>query len=265
MVKKSIIFLLCSWNAYAVNVGDQIRPTNASHPYFDQVGVVVKIETGGNTTQAKIDFDGDGEKDAQVIVEYTWSYEIVNDPNPPPSGNYPIDWSYEKTRYYLIVGNDYWGGASDYILAITYEIVGQATSEEGGMFRVKPKDFFINNFQTQLGQIIHQDYWKFKYSGNEIALYASDNRTILNNFQKRNFYATGSDYTELRFVTEPPYGNFAYYSVDGPQVSSSISMYIGVKGVYSLIGVVPPQRTWTKPDVSHVNFIQIDETFYLNN
>ena len=61
--------------AVAVQIGDRIVPTNANHAYFGQTGVVVKIESGGNTTQAKLDFDGDGVKDSQVIVEYTWSYQ----------------------------------------------------------------------------------------------------------------------------------------------------------------------------------------------
>ena len=62
---------------FGVSVGDQLRPLTNSHPYLGQIGTVVKIESGGNTTQAKLDFDGDGVKDAQVILEYTWSYEIV--------------------------------------------------------------------------------------------------------------------------------------------------------------------------------------------
>jgi hypothetical protein len=83
--KNTLILLLFPTLLMGVQIGDLIVPLNSNHAYVGQVGTVVDIGSNNDTTQAKLDFDGDGEKDAQIIVEFTnsWEYYGTSNPNDP--------------------------------------------------------------------------------------------------------------------------------------------------------------------------------------
>ena len=94
---------LFAYNLFGLEIGDTIRVKAGSHPFYNQIGTVVKIEHGGNTTQAKIDFDGDGVKDGQVIVDYAYTYEVIQDPDPDPDSD-----SDESSFYMEVSGNGFY-------------------------------------------------------------------------------------------------------------------------------------------------------------
>ena len=103
--KNSIILLFFPTFLFGVSVGDRLYVKATNHAYYGQTGTVVKIESGGNTNQAKIDFDGDGVKDSQIIIEFTHSYRIVNDP-PSTYSFVPSDvgrWIFASPNFYKII------------------------------------------------------------------------------------------------------------------------------------------------------------------
>lgn len=164
---KNLLFILLSPTLlFAVSVGDRLYVKSPTHSYYQQTGTVIKIETGGNTTQAKMDFDGDGVKDGQLIVEFQHTYTVVTDDSDPDDNTTNYDRNETKTIYYGFTedfASSGWGNVGEYRFVAKLSITAhwRYFDTSGGSWTITVNDYDIVAHNIPTGHFkVGIDTWR---------------------------------------------------------------------------------------------------------
>jgi hypothetical protein len=206
MVRFTLIFLLINNWSFALQVGDYVIGTR--EPGNLEVGEIAQVtaiyETWASTTSTNIGLSYEGVN--WEVYEYFSNERIVS-------------------RYYLIDGNDYFGGTADYIFKIDYKVSWNVTDTDS-TYSVQPQGVTVIDYQTQLDPIEYS-VWLVQYKGNEtVNRYNGD----IFYFSTVTLYSTDGPTTQFR--VEPP-------EVTSSTGNLSFSMEVTVVGNYAVIGTTP--------------------------
>ena len=217
MVRFTLILALFNNWIYAVEVGDQvIGISNEGELEIGQIADVLELRKNVIITS---------------IAPISYGTENVNWEIYDDGTQNPQEGSQIVPRYYLIDGDDYFGGTADYIFKIDYKVTWDA-KEYGSTYKVQPQGVTVIDYQTQLDPIEYS-VWLVKYKGNE----------VVNRYNGNIFYFSTVSYStptgiSTRFRVPPPevtYETPSYVS----NVNLSFSMEVTVVGNYAVVGTTP--------------------------
>lgn len=215
MVRSTFILALFTSWSYALEVGDFVIGTR--EPGNLAVGEIAEVleiyETWARTTSANIGLNYEGV-----------NWEIYD------SGNNSQIGSQFVSRYYLLDGNDYFGGTADYIFKVDYKVSWDVGTNSAGeaysTYKVQPQGVSVIDYRTQLDPISYSA-WLVQYKKN----------SIVNRYQGEIFY-----FTKVTYYTSE--GSYDQFRVPPPEVSSSypnlsFSFEVTIIGNYAVVETTP--------------------------
>ena len=260
MVRFTLILALISNWSYAFQPGDQFNilrePLHPDNQHLQPALNPWTVIEVGPTAMSATGSDG-----TLGIFQFSWGLPLelsnpffglpldpVDPENPDNSGSQIVP------RYYLIDGNDYFGGTADYIFKIDYKVTWDVT-DTASTFSVQPQGVTVVDYQTQLDPIEYS-VWLVKYKGND----------IVNRYNGDIFY-----FSTVTYSTSA--GLLSKFRVEPPKVTSEtpnldFSMEVTVVGNYAVIGTTPEYSplysTPVQGFVDHHLKFNVQESIYIS-